>query len=176
MLNSSQQEDTPQEDIQSGAIMQELAGSLNSILEFAGFDLDMGESFRKHVNTYKAMEDKNSTEDSAIRLRKQITGEFYSLYAITFEAALAAPYLPMPVRMFLYFGYVDEDLAGAANCIALYNLACGIVDQSSFGIYTTAKRVPAGTSLRKTSRTTYINRRQAATSLPQNITPWRRTR
>lgn len=136
MLNSSQQEDTPQEDIQSGTIMQELAGSLNSILEFAGFDLDMGESFRKHVNTYKAMEDKNSTEDSAIRLRKQITGEFYSLYAITFEAALAAPYLPMPVRMFLYFGYVDEDLAGAANCIALYNLACGIVDQSSFGIYT----------------------------------------
>ena len=40
MLNSSQQEDTPQEDIQSGAIMQELAGSLNSILEFAGFDPD----------------------------------------------------------------------------------------------------------------------------------------
>ncbi len=135
MLNTSQ-ETSPKEEAQNGAIMQELAGSLNSILEFAGFDLDMGESFRKHVNAFKAMEDKVSTEDTAIRLRKQITEEFYALYAITFETAIKSPYLPMPVRMFLYFGYVDEELAGTANCIALYNLACGITDQSSFGIYT----------------------------------------
>lgn len=120
----------------NSAILQELAGSMNTILEYAGFDLEMAESFRKNVNTYKSLEDKNAMDDSCVRLRRKLTQEFYALYSISFERAAAASNIPLPVKMFLYFGYVDEELAGAANCIKLYQLACSIEDQSHFGVYT----------------------------------------
>ena len=82
------------------------------------------------------MEDKSSMDDSAIRLRKKLTEEFYKLYALVFERTTSIPYIPIPVKMFLYFGYVDEDLAGTSNCLKLYQLACGMEDQSDLGVYT----------------------------------------
>lgn len=120
----------------NAAIMQELAGSMNTILEYAGSDSDMAAAFRQDVNAYKALADKNTMDDAAIRLRKKLTAEFYELYSLVFERASDIPYIPLPVKMFLYFGYVDEELAGTANCIKLYNLACGIEDGDSFGVYT----------------------------------------
>lgn len=118
------------------AIMKELIGSLDTILGFANFDAEKGDKFREHVNAYRELEDKTSTEDFAVRLRRQITDEFYALYTCAFKVAVNASSIPVPVKMFLYFGYVDEELAGASNCTTLYNLANGIEDQSSLGVYT----------------------------------------
>ena len=73
----------------------------------------------------KALEDKTSTEDTAVRLRRQLTDGFYALYSDVFKAAINAPKLPSAVKMFLYFGYVDEELAGTANLATLYELANG---------------------------------------------------
>lgn len=123
-------------DAADNVILSELAGSLNAILEFAEAEPEIVSSFRQHVSSYKALEDKNSTEDAVNRLRRQLTAEFNKLYAAVFERSLSSPYLPIPVRMFLYFGYVDEELAGAANCTLLYNLVCGMEDHSEFGVYT----------------------------------------
>lgn len=120
----------------NAAIMQELMGSLNTILEYAGSDGDAAVAFRQDVNAYKAMVDKSSMDDDGIRLRKKLTAEFYELYSLVFERTTAVPYIPLPVKLFLYFGYVDEDLAGTANCIKLYNLVCGMEDSESFGVYT----------------------------------------
>lgn len=117
-------------------IMQELSGSLNSILEYADLKGEDAVSFRQNINAYKTMEDKSSMDDSAIRLRKKLTEEFYKLYALVFERTTSIPYIPIPVKMFLYFGYVDEDLAGTSNCLKLYQLACGMEDQSDLGVYT----------------------------------------
>lgn len=132
---SGQTEDV-QDDGANAAIMKELIGSFDIILRFAGFDADKGESFREHIEAYKALEDKASTEDTVVRLRRQLTEEFYALYSAVFKVSLSATALPVPVKMFLYFGYVDEELAGTSNCPILYNLACGIEDQSSLGVYT----------------------------------------
>lgn len=118
------------------AILDELSGSMNTILEFGGCDSGFGDSFRKNVIAYKALEDKNSSDDAALRLRKKITSEFYDLYTAVFTRAVESPYLPMSVKMFLYFGYIDEELAGPAHCITLYNLACGMQDTSKYGVYT----------------------------------------
>lgn len=117
-------------------ILSELAGSMNTILQYAGCEPELETSIRQDVNAYKALEDKNATEDSAGRLRRKLTEEFYTLYAILFERAVDAPYIPLPVRMFLNFGYLDEELAGAENCVTLYNLACGMQETGGFGVYT----------------------------------------
>lgn len=118
------------------AVPADLSGSLTTILGFAGLDLEIGPSFRKHVIAYRALEDKNSTEEEAGRLRRQLTTEFNALYAAVFERSLQTDVIPVPVRMFLYFGYVDEELAGAANCTILYNLANNMGDCSEFGVFT----------------------------------------
>lgn len=120
----------------SAAIMRELTGSLDTILGFANFDAEKGDTFREHVNAYRDLEDRTSTEDFAVRLRRQITEEFYALYTSTFKIAVNAPSIPVPVKMFLYFGYVDENLAGIENCVTLHNLVGGMDNQSSLGVYT----------------------------------------
>ena len=118
------------------SIMEELTGSLNTILDFAGTDLDIAASFRQHVNSYKALEDRSSMDDSCSRLRKVLTQEFYMLYSILFEKTLENAEVPMPVWLFLYFGYVDEELAGASNAATLYSIAKSMSDCSSSGVYT----------------------------------------
>lgn len=118
------------------AILSELTGSLNTILEFAGPDFEKAEAFRQHVNAFKDLEDKNALEDTANRLRKNLTAEFYELYFAVFRHSVTSRHIPTPVKMFLFFGYVDEELAGEANCAVLYNLTFGMEDQSKFGVYT----------------------------------------
>ncbi len=121
------------------AIADKLTGSLNTILNFAGSDLNIASSFRQHVHSYKSLNDKSSMDSSVCALRKALTEEFYSLYSISFQRTLNIPdvqEIPAPVRMFLYFGYVDEDLAGKNNAISLYKIAEGMEDYSQFGLYT----------------------------------------
>ncbi|MCM1026557.1 MAG: hypothetical protein NC432_08970 [Roseburia sp.] len=135
-ISGSAEEKTEKQEGMSPAVAQELTNSLNTILEYAELEQTAADTFRQHVGEYSALEDKNAMEDKIIRLRRQLTDEFYSLYAVIFEKAVSASFLPTPVKMFLYFGYVDEDLAGSANCAKLYKLAFGMEDQSSFGVYT----------------------------------------
>lgn len=115
---------------------EELAGSLNIILEFAGEEFAESGSFRQHVHSYKQLSDKNAMEDEAPRLRRVLTDEFYSLYTIIFKRTLGKTNLPAPVRMFLYFGYVDEELAGTACSAVLLELLSAMTDNSSSGFYT----------------------------------------
>lgn len=124
-----------EEDKMSAVILQELTGSVNTIMEYAGWDQDTSDSFRKHIHSYQAMSDRNALTDTSIRLRRHLCEEFYALYSAVFERSIDSPNVPIPVKMFLYFGYVDEELAGSDNCIKLYNLACGMEDQSELGVY-----------------------------------------
>lgn len=134
LLNSAAaMEEVPETD---SAILAQLAGSLNVILEFAGDDLEIAASFRKHVSAYTALPDRSAMEPECIALRKVLTEEFYILYSVIFEKTLETPLIPMPVRMFLYFGYVDETLAGASNAATLYTIANNMNDYTAAGVYT----------------------------------------
>ena len=117
-------------------ILGQLEGSLETILDFAGLSKDKETSIREHVALYKATADKNSTDDECARLRRMLTDEFYLLYSEVVERSLSVPDLPVPVRMFLYFGYVDEVLAGEENCLILYRLACFMNTPGQSGVYT----------------------------------------
>lgn len=120
----------------AAAKIAELAGSLNTILDFAGPEFEAADSFRQHVLTFKALEDRNSTEDDVCALKKHLTEEFCQLYSTVFVKSLSASVIPAPVRLLMYFGYVDEELAGTANSTCLYHLMENISDNSEFGVYT----------------------------------------
>ena len=123
-------------DISSGSLPDELTGSLNTILDYIGADLDVTNSFRTHIQTYKNLPDRASMEPECVSVRRHLTDEFYSLYSVAFERTLSVPDIPLPVRMFLYFGYVDEDLAGHNNTLYLYSLAKQMTSREEFGVYT----------------------------------------
>lgn len=132
--NKPSQTESKLED--NSTLPTELVGSLNTILEFAGNNLEVSDAFRKHVAAYKMLSDKISMEDSACALRRSLTNEFYVLYTAIFEQTLHTEDIPLAVWMFLYFGYVDEELAGTDNAITLYNIASNITDTGSLGLYT----------------------------------------
>lgn len=116
--------------------LTELANSLSTILDYTGADMEITDSFRRNIQSYKLLEDKFSTDEDACRLRAAITKDFYILYSKAFEHTLTAPDIPAPVQMFLYFGYVDEDLAGISNAVQLYHMLDGMGDRSAHGVYT----------------------------------------
>ena len=62
-------------------ILGKLAGSLNTILDYAGSDLDTVTSFRQHVHAYKLLSDRASQDQDVALLRRQLTEEFYLLYS-----------------------------------------------------------------------------------------------
>ncbi len=117
-------------------VLQLLEGSLETILDYAGLEGEKEASFREHVSLYRSTRDKNSTDDECTRLRRKLTDEFYLLYTEVFQRSLSVPGMPVPVRMFLYFGYVDEKLAGEDNAVALYRLASYMSEPGQMGVYT----------------------------------------
>lgn len=132
-VNAEAKEESADADI---ALPSELVNSLSTILNFAAVEPELEDSFRKHIQEYRKLEDKADTDDVANRLRRALTEEFYQVYAAVFENTLDALEIPLPVLLFLYFGYADEELAGTNNAVVLTKIARQMVDHSEFGVYT----------------------------------------
>ncbi len=123
--------DTPHAEMR-----EQLAGSLSEILRYAGADIDTASAFRQDVETYKQLSDKSSSDEQACRLRRRLTEGFYAIYSLVLKKALTDNALPLPVRLFLAFGYVDEDLAGESNSVYLCQLIDSPEGKSDEGVYT----------------------------------------
>lgn len=132
-------EETPQEELlkatQSGS-NEMLANSLEQILKYADCEEKTAKDFTDCISRYKAMLDKNASDDAARKLRLRITKLFYEVYKDAFMASLNDRQIPTVLRMFFLFGYVDEELAGADNASYLYSIADRYHGQASSGIYT----------------------------------------
>ncbi len=116
--------------------MSYLAGSLDTILTYSEIDTKLAVSFKEQIAAYKQLTDHASTEEPVSLLRRRITETFYTLYEAVFLKSLKDSDIPAPVRMFLYFGYVDEELAGEANLAPLYTLATSLEEDMRPGVYT----------------------------------------
>lgn len=117
-------------------ILEKLKGSLSAILDYAGASDEVRSDFTKLITQYRSLTDPNATDDSARLLRQRIAAAFYKLYASVFFKAEKDDAIPLPVRMFLYFGYADEDLAGTENAICLAGLADKLAKSSNDRVYT----------------------------------------
>jgi hypothetical protein len=113
-----------------------LINSLEVILSYAGIDLETTNTFRQHIHSFIASKDRFSIDDEPTSLRRQITKEFYTIYAVLFEKSLSNDDVPPAVKMCLYFGYMDEQLAGEENSRYLYNLVRTLNSHTWKGVYT----------------------------------------
>lgn len=123
-------------DTPSAEVHERLAGSLSSILEYAAANIETASAFRQDVEAYKQLSDKSSSDEQACRLRRRLTENFYAIYALVLKKGLTDNALPLPVRLFLTFGFVDEELAGESNSIYLCELLDSPEGKSGEGVYT----------------------------------------
>ena len=135
-MNTMPSENTVQENVESDTI-EELNESLDTILDFAGIVGSERRFFKININKLNMLKDKNSIDDETMALKREITAEFYQIYSEVFFRSLEKE-IPSAVRMFLYFGYIDETLAGRYYTKVLYQLSEELKANvpESTGVYT----------------------------------------
>lgn len=131
-------EQMPQESIKGSAVQKNtvLANSLQTILAYGDCDDELSQQFSAALLQYKKLLDKNAQDDDTRSLRLLITKRFYEIYKNVFLISLADKDIPPLIRMFLNFGYVDEELAGYENAAYLYSIAEQFSGDAACGIYT----------------------------------------
>ncbi len=124
-------------DMENEKIAAELEGSLDIILNFAGLNDNDKSAFKRYLGSFSELDDKNSLDDGAVMIRRGLTAQYYDLYERIFYEGLKSE-MPVQVKMFLYFGYCDEKLAGTENAVKLYKIAKNLDDKSYLknGVYT----------------------------------------
>ncbi|MCR4584664.1 MAG: hypothetical protein K5686_02975 [Lachnospiraceae bacterium] len=115
-----------------------LEHSLDRILAYTSLDEGEEDRFRSLVEEYKKLNDKNSQDEKVRMLRTDITKYFFDLYdnaVVTAFEAKKKP--PVPIRLFLYFGYMDEELLGEENALDLLKLLDTVEKMcAGTGVYT----------------------------------------
>ncbi len=117
-------------------IKEALNGSLAAILNYAELEADEQIAFTKLIRSYTACGDRSSSEDEVRLLRKNITAKFYDIYKKAFFKSINDINIPVEVKMFFYFGYMDNMLAGEDNSVFLYVLAQQITPDPKNMIFT----------------------------------------
>ncbi|SDB29947.1 Crp/Fnr family transcriptional regulator [Eubacterium oxidoreducens] len=104
-----------------GDEVPEIKNALDTILAYAAVSAEQVDEFKNLIMTYKGYNDRSSTTDELRMLRRKITGKFNEIYyAVFLESMKSQQSIPMEVRMFLNFGFVDEELAGEHNTEMIY--------------------------------------------------------
>jgi len=110
-----------QEAMESGSgSLPKIKNALTTILAFAEIDRDIGDVFARDIRAFMQAPDKAEKSTEMRRLRGDITNNFYTIYEAAFFKSLTTEDVPAEVKMFLLFGFVDEELAGEDNTAELY--------------------------------------------------------
>lgn len=124
-----------QKQADASAIYAQLNHSFTTLLTYAEVDEETFATYQKLLTAYKALNNRNGSGEEATTLRTGLTECFYKLYTTIALKSLEDSELPLAVRLFLYFGHMDEELTGPQNCYALVNLLPRDASCVQTGIY-----------------------------------------
>ena len=114
---------TPVEKQETPDIFAPLENSLETILAYTSLDESEEDRFRQLMEEYRNLQDKNSREEPIRELRREIAKYFFHLYENAALTALESEKKPpLPVQLFLHFGYMDETLVGRESALMLLKL------------------------------------------------------
>jgi len=133
-LESIQTNSSSQSDIAKTYSL--LGNSFATIMAYAETDGESQATYQRCMMAYKALENKNASSEEATTLRAKLTECFYQLYTqVAVKALQTEDELPLCVRLFLYYGYLDEELTGAENCHTLKELLPKESNCAQTGVY-----------------------------------------
>ena len=91
--------------------LSELDGSLETILEYAGFSPQEEQVFKNYIDAFITLPDKFSTDDDVRTLRRNILKGYYDMYKKVFMRDYkSGGHSPKAVDFFLRYGFLSEKL------------------------------------------------------------------
>jgi len=114
---------------------KELSGSLDKILSYAECSKEVDFAFRQNVLKYKKLVNRSSTDEAVRVLRHELTEGFYKVYISALQNSVKQEEVPVLLKMFFNFGYVDEELAGWQNALYLYQMVDRLPTSPKEGVF-----------------------------------------
>ena len=127
----------------TSGLKQNLAESLNIILEYSGCPEEVCNKFARNLRDFTKLSDRGGSDDAAYSLRRDLTADFYDIYKNVFIKSLSDSAVPTIIKMFLNFGYMDANLAGLENADFLYSIADSLKGNPDIGVYTISEWLAA---------------------------------
>ena len=88
----------------------ELKGTFETVTSFAGCEAEEKAELRELLDTFIAAEDRDGTGDDMRKLRRNMADKVYELYEKALVASIKKGKTPLPVELFLEFGFLEEKL------------------------------------------------------------------
>ncbi len=108
---------------ENGESIVTIVNALSTILLYSGVSSEVSMKFEDQISDFKRNENRYDSSDEARALRRSIGTSFYDIFTPAFIKSITDDNIPMEVKMFFMFGFVDEELAGEKNTAILYNMA-----------------------------------------------------
>lgn len=113
-----------------------IVNALSTILSYSDVTSDISAKFEDEINRFKSFDNRYDSSDEARALRRSISTSFYDVYTAAFLKSVTDSDIPIELRMFFMFGFVDEELAGEKNTEILYNMAKAYVPDPEGNVLT----------------------------------------
>ena len=114
----------------------DIRDALTTIVHYSDVDEKLKDSFTDAINTFKKDTMRYDNSDDSRALRRSVSQYFYEIYLAVFLKSLSDPNPPDEVKMFLMFGFVDEEMAGLENTRQLYILCKNYTPDYSGHVFT----------------------------------------
>lgn len=112
-----------------------IQGSLSQILDFANVDAALRSRILKNIAAYKNEPDKTADSVDLKQLRNNLSTDFLELYTKAFLVSMETDQIPLVVKLFFYFGYMDEQLCGHENAMELIRKSVFLSSPNADNVY-----------------------------------------
>ncbi len=115
--------------------VQDIVNSLDTILAYSEVDPEFAEFFKDTLHSLFELMKGSSDNDNIRKLRLAVTKGFNKIYTEVFLKAVEADSIPTVIKMFLNFGYMDENLVGMDNALELQKISETDYSDPDYGVY-----------------------------------------
>lgn len=109
---------------------------LEQILNYAEYEVEKADAFCRDLDQLKKLTDVYSTSDDVRMLRRRLSKSFFEIYKLVFRRSLEDKSIPIGVKMFLNFGFMDRELAGEETTKSLKDMTEKLFLCKSDNVYT----------------------------------------
>lgn len=105
------------------SLPEELANSALKILKYSGIPEEKSTCFMMNLVAFRNLKDKLSADEASRQIRNAVAGNFFEIYEAVFKKAYRLKEKSRLVRMFLSYGYMDENLLDNGQILEIYKIA-----------------------------------------------------
>lgn len=118
-----------------GLIPEELNDSVEKLLSYAAVSADKSDILRENLRNFRRLKDKSSYTTETKHIREAVIPVFFEIYTAVLKRVISEKNSGPLYRMFLTFGYMDENLLQLEHIHQLYDLISHPTTSAEFTTY-----------------------------------------